>query len=370
MKKLSTIVITAMTGALSLTALNTNAAIWRTDDLSEEHQALIGTQDHIDYSGYDFINEYYSSDYAGYKIFNYDEVFGMYFYIGVDSRQFSLKIDPLADPTAAEETLYAELDKMGTEYKVQKLVDEYRVSIADVNYNTLLNARIICNELKSQGLITEFYYHGDHYSSVTTMESPYLTSYWYASEEEAETITTALQSLIDKYDLDWHILRADEPASHETEDPYTGETITTDGFYKDPTDTIPVLFKQPHICLVPNVETSPKEQSELAQLVLDELGFSANAAFNQSMDVGDIDMYNIDLLNLKYGDLDSDGTVNALDASNILTYYSDSQTGNTDTYTDEDIADITLLGDYDADGAVNALDASLVLKEYAETQTE
>ncbi len=64
------------------------------------------------------------------------------------------------------------------------------------------------------------------------------------------------------------------------------------------------------------------------------------------------------------------GTVNALDASNILTYYSDSQTGNTDTYTDEDIADITLLGDYDADGAVNALDASLVLKEYAETQTE
>ena len=72
----------------------------------------------------------------------------------------------------------------------------------------------------------------------------------------------------------------------------------------------------------------------------------------------------------RLGDLDSDGTVNALDASNILTYYSDSQTGNTDTYTDEDIADITLLGDYDADGAVNALDASLVLKEYAETQTE
>ena len=97
MKKLSTIVITAMTGPLSLTALNTNAAIWRTDDLSEEHQALIGTQDHIDYSGYDFINEYYSSDYAGYKIFNYDEVFGMYFYVGVDSRQFSLKIEPLAD---------------------------------------------------------------------------------------------------------------------------------------------------------------------------------------------------------------------------------------------------------------------------------
>ena len=73
---------------------------------------------------------------------------------------------------------------------------------------------------------------------------------------------------------------------------------------------------------------------------------------------------------LRLGDLDSDGTVNALDASNILTYYSDSQTGNTDTYTDEDIADITLLGDYDADGAVNALDASVVLKEYAETQTE
>ena len=70
------------------------------------------------------------------------------------------------------------------------------------------------------------------------------------------------------------------------------------------------------------------------------------------------------------GDLDGDNTVNALDASLILTYYSDSQTGNTEIYSDEEISNITLVGDYDGDGNVNAVDASLVLAEYAEEQTK
>ena len=101
------------------------------------------------------------------------------------------------------------------------------------------------------------------------------------------------------------------------------------------------------------------EQREIAEAIFDNTGLRFDYMYLLSS------VTNIS----RIGDLDSDGTVNALDASSILTYYSDSQTGNTDTYTDEDIADITLLGDYDADGAVNALDASLVLKEYAETQT-
>ena len=70
------------------------------------------------------------------------------------------------------------------------------------------------------------------------------------------------------------------------------------------------------------------------------------------------------------GDTDYDGAVNALDASNILTYYASGQTGSLSTYSDEDIDSMTLVGDYDGDGNVNAVDASLVLAEYAEEQTK
>ncbi|MBQ8630026.1 MAG: hypothetical protein IJ421_11215, partial [Prevotella sp.] len=77
-------------------------------------------------------------------------------------------------------------------------------------------------------------------------------------------------------------------------------------------------------------------------------------------------LYDLKLL----GDTDSDGAVNALDASNILTYYASGQTGSLSTYSDEDIDSMTLVGDYDGDGNVNAVDASLVLAEYAEEQTK
>ena len=77
-------------------------------------------------------------------------------------------------------------------------------------------------------------------------------------------------------------------------------------------------------------------------------------------------LYDLKLL----GDTDSDGAVNALDASNILTYYASEQTGNLNIYSEEDISSMTLIGDYDGDGKVNAVDASLVLAEYAEEQTK
>lgn len=77
----------------------------------------------------------------------------------------------------------------------------------------------------------------------------------------------------------------------------------------------------------------------------------------------------LDLYNAKYGDVNSDGTVNAVDASMMLSYYADVQTGGAEKYTGAETMSMTLLGDYNNDGTVNATDASCVLNVYADAQT-
>ena len=64
------------------------------------------------------------------------------------------------------------------------------------------------------------------------------------------------------------------------------------------------------------------------------------------------------------GDVNCDGTINAVDASMILAGYANVQVGNVWSYVNES------LGDYDNDGAVNAVDASKVLTYYAEVQVQ
>ena len=71
------------------------------------------------------------------------------------------------------------------------------------------------------------------------------------------------------------------------------------------------------------------------------------------------------------GDVNTDGAVDALDASNVLTYYAKGQSG---IYDEEynastDKLGAEYLGDYNADGAIDALDASDILAGYAAAQT-
>ncbi|MBQ8296611.1 MAG: cellulase family glycosylhydrolase [Ruminococcus sp.] len=71
--------------------------------------------------------------------------------------------------------------------------------------------------------------------------------------------------------------------------------------------------------------------------------------------------------NAKYdlGDINKDGTVNALDASDVLTAYAASATGQDTGFS----ANQTIAADADSNGAVNALDASIILTYYAYTAT-
>ena len=107
-------------------------------------------------------------------------------------------------------------------------------------------------------------------------------------------------------------------------------------------------------------EVTVDEQREICEAIFDNTGLRCHYLYLLSSETN----------MLRIGDTDSDGTVNALDASNILTYYASAQTDSLSTYSDEDIDSMTLVGDYDGDGNVNAVDASLVLAEYAEEQTK
>ncbi|MBQ8297934.1 MAG: hypothetical protein IJX77_09140 [Ruminococcus sp.] len=69
------------------------------------------------------------------------------------------------------------------------------------------------------------------------------------------------------------------------------------------------------------------------------------------------------------GDVTLDGNIDALDASSVLTYYSEYQTGSLDKQFNENDANVKNLGDYNGDGNVNALDASEILTYYANAQT-
>lgn len=72
------------------------------------------------------------------------------------------------------------------------------------------------------------------------------------------------------------------------------------------------------------------------------------------------------------GDVNLDGTLNALDASSILDCYAKDQSGafGTDNDLFNEYGDSRILGDYNGDGSVDALDASEVLALYAKAQAE
>lgn len=73
----------------------------------------------------------------------------------------------------------------------------------------------------------------------------------------------------------------------------------------------------------------------------------------------------IDFTDIPLGDVDGNGTINAVDASRVLTEYAAVATGSPSSFTYYQ----RLTGDYNEDGVINAVDASLILTEYAKQAT-
>jgi hypothetical protein len=80
--------------------------------------------------------------------------------------------------------------------------------------------------------------------------------------------------------------------------------------------------------------------------------------------IADLDF--IDFANIRHGDVDRNGTVDAIDASMVLTEYANVAIGREASFGDYQRA----AADYNQDGSVDALDASLILSEYANNATK
>jgi hypothetical protein len=71
---------------------------------------------------------------------------------------------------------------------------------------------------------------------------------------------------------------------------------------------------------------------------------------------------------LEIGDVDGDGTITASDASEVLSFYADVQTGEELGF--EVQSDMKYLGDVNSDDTTDATDASDILSIYAENMTK
>ena len=74
---------------------------------------------------------------------------------------------------------------------------------------------------------------------------------------------------------------------------------------------------------------------------------------------------NVIQLTKNIGDLNSDGLINAVDASNVLAYYARISTNQEGGYTEEQ----KVAADVNHDGSINAVDASNILAYYAYAST-
>lgn len=68
-------------------------------------------------------------------------------------------------------------------------------------------------------------------------------------------------------------------------------------------------------------------------------------------------------------DVDGDGALNAVEASEIMKYYVENSTGATIIENDEILEIVECLGDFNFDGLIDASDVSAILRVYAEMQT-
>ena len=344
MKKLRriTLLVTALSltaGSMVSTAANAECSLWCIERSSEEYAAQMeGYTLFDDYSGLFYSWGYYPprEDAPEYRVFA-NESGSAFIYETFERNAFTFTLKEVSDfeGTDAEiAQLIADYDP--TYYYYSNLNDDgfytYTVYTREQSDKNLYDARNICEDLRSQDMISEFYY-GKNYNEWTIIYADLLK---YSGDKKE-----SLEEYVAENNLDCEVVS------------FLEESGTT---------------SYERCCIEPNYEMTLEEKVALAKQISDDLGYSAwllspEIAYPPFADI-------IDLYNLNYGDVDNDGAVNALDASNILTYYASGQTGSLSTYSDEDIDSMTLVGDYDGDGNVNAVDASLVLAEYAEEQTK
>ncbi len=112
-----------------------------------------------------------------------------------------------------------------------------------------------------------------------------------------------------------------------------------------------------YFSLVCNNDFTFEEQFKLAVDIKNNTGLICSAGWYE-------DWLDVEIL----GDLSSDNALTPVDASMLLSYYADAQSGVAVASAESD-ADYSVLGDFNGDGAVTPSDASEILSYYADQQT-
>lgn len=108
-------------------------------------------------------------------------------------------------------------------------------------------------------------------------------------------------------------------------------------------------------------------EEQLAKILQD--GDFNNDGYNDARD-GAWHMTMLTDAGFPMGDVNHDGILNAVDASLVLTFYSDQQVGNLDKYTEEEIDNFLGFGKHGiVDEPIDATDASWILDKYISSQT-
>jgi len=125
----------------------------------------------------------------------------------------------------------------------------------------------------------------------------------------------------------------------------------------------------------PESEESTSETIKIRLEFTDEFDFTVESLAKLSLDIYEntglkfsyVNPSNVDTL-LLAGDLSSDNALTPVDASMLLSYYADAQSGVAVASAESGVG-YSIIGDFNGDGAVTPTDASEILSYYADQQT-
>ena len=334
-------------------AFNANAVAYHFDRNSEEYYEYFKGYHELD-NTYGFFGT--PTEGKTRRIYASDDAEGLCSYLieELDYTRFSFTIPKVGSRDDWDEIVQQVVVAFDSSYEVtskiynESNIVEYTVYDKNLNPETLRNARAICDELKKQGVVSSFTYSGDVSNSIAKYYS-YITAYGYEFHRDYENLTLtldefeeSLKKYVEENNLDCSVTR------------YTG----SEAYDFD-------CFSNNVILVKPNNDNSFEGKLKLAAQIRDDLGYHFVWTSPTTSDTTTLST-EFDLFNATYGDLNDDSKLTPVDASLLLSYYSESQIGT------ETEADMTyeLLGDVNNDGKVTPVDASLVLRQYAENQTK
>ena len=354
MKKLRKLL--ALTSSLVLcssffTAFNANAVAILLDRNSQEYKEYLSSYTKINDYGLFESWEWYNSPYppAPYNFYVHES--GKHFlYEPFLYNQFRFTLTDSEATDDVKNTIQSVLDTFDTSYEVTyntRATDNLLECIVfdrNLKPETVRNAKLICSELKEQGIISDFVYSGDITTEMSPIYCAELTAY-YRSDITAEELAEVMNKYVEEKELDCSVVIL----SDEEIETFSGTAMN-----------------KKVVCVKPNKEITLEEHLKLAAQIKKDLGYGPSFAISTASSETGAYSAKIDLFNATYGDLNDDSKLTPVDASLLLSYYSESQTGT------ETEADMTyeLLGDVNNDGKVTPVDASLVLRQYAENQTK